>query len=163
MSEPKFENSSRRQKFRHDVLIIGGGAAGLSLALRLPGHLRIAIIAKGTETASSTYYAHGGISAVLRQDDSYDAHIADTLDAGGGLCDEAAVRFTIEHGPENIRWLAQLGVPFTADTRPDGSKSWHLTREGGHSQRRVIHAADATGRAMDPHGDEFAWGARRSF
>jgi L-aspartate oxidase len=143
------DETVHRQSFRHDVLIIGGGAAGLSLALRLPPDTRIAIIAKGDETAGSTYYAQGGISAVLRREDSVDAHIADTLNAGAGLCDEQAVRFTVEHGPDNIRWLTSLGVPFTADTYPDGSKSWHLTREGGHSHRRVIHAADATGRALE--------------
>ena len=143
------DDSGHRQKFRHDVLIIGGGAAGLSLALRLPDTLRVAIITKGDETESSTYHAQGGVSAVLRKDDSYASHIADTLDAGGGLCDPAAVQFTVEHGPDNIRWLTELGVPFTADSHPDGSKSWHLTREGGHSQRRVIHAADATGRALE--------------
>jgi L-aspartate oxidase len=146
---PKRSNSSNRQSFRHEVLIIGGGAAGLSLALHLAHHARIAVITKGPEESGSTYHAQGGISAVLRPDDSYESHITDTLNAGGGLCDEEAVKFTIEHGPETIRWLADLGVPFTADRHKDGSKSYHLTREGGHSHRRVIHAADATGQALE--------------
>ncbi|MCW9012214.1 MAG: L-aspartate oxidase [Gammaproteobacteria bacterium] len=143
------KNPKHRQSFRHEVLIIGGGAAGLSLALRLAHHARIAVIAKGPEDSGSTYYAQGGISAVLRSDDSFESHIADTLNAGADLCDEEAVRFTIEHGPENIQWLADLGVPFTADKYKNGTKSYHLTREGGHSHRRVIHAADATGKAME--------------
>ena len=146
---PKISNSNSRQSFRHEVLIIGGGAAGLSLALHLAHHARIAVIAKGPEDSGSTYHAQGGISAVLRPDDSFDSHIEDTLKAGGGLCSEEAVKFTIEHGPENIQWLADLGVPFTADRHKDGSKSYHLTREGGHSHRRVIHAADATGKALE--------------
>ncbi len=143
------KSSNSRQSFQHEVLIIGGGAAGLSLALRLAHHARIAVIAKGPEDSGSTYYAQGGISAVLRPDDSYESHVADTLNAGGGLCDEAAVKFTIEKGPENIQWLADLGVPFSTDQHKDGSKSYHLTREGGHSHRRVIHAADHTGQALE--------------
>ncbi len=146
---PKSSNSKSRQSFHHEVLIIGGGAAGLSLALHLAHHARIAVITKGPENSGSTFHAQGGISAVLRPDDSYKSHIDDTLNAGGGLCDEEAVKFTIEHGPENIQWLADLGVPFTADRHKDGSKSYHLTREGGHSHRRVIHAADATGQALE--------------
>ena len=143
------ENSNSRQSFQHEVLIIGGGAAGLSLALHLAHHARIAVIAKGPEDSGSTYYAQGGISAVLRPDDSFESHIADTLNAGGGLCDEDAVRFTVENAPESIQWLADLGVPFTTDRHKDGSKSYHLTREGGHSHRRVIHAADHTGQALE--------------
>ncbi len=143
------KDSNNRHSFRHEVLIIGGGAAGLSLALRLAPHAHIAVIAKSRENASSTYHAQGGISAVLRKEDSFESHIADTLNAGAGLCDEAAVRFTIEHGPENIQWLADLGVPFTTDQHKNGSKHYHLTREGGHSHRRVIHAADATGKALE--------------
>ncbi len=138
-----------RQSYRHEVLIIGGGAAGLTLALNLPRHLKVAVITKENQTEGSTYYAQGGISAVLREDDSFESHIQDTLNAGGGLCDEAAVRFTVENGPESIDWLSSLGVPFTTDQHANGRKSWHLTREGGHSHRRVIHAADATGKALE--------------
>ncbi len=141
--------SNNRQSFRHDVLIIGGGAAGLSLALHLDPSARIAVITKERDSLGSTYYAQGGISAVLRPDDSYESHIADTMNAGVGLCDPEAVKFTVEHGPKNIHWLAELGVPFTTDQHQNGSRSYHLTREGGHSHRRVIHAADATGKALE--------------
>jgi len=140
---------SNRQSFRHEVLIIGGGAAGLTLALNLPSHMKVAVITKDSETSGSTYYAQGGISTVLREDDSFESHINDTLNAGAGLCDEEAVKFTIENGPESINWLSDLGVPFTTDRHADGRKTWHLTREGGHSHRRVIHAADATGKALE--------------
>ena len=138
-----------RQPFRHEVLIIGGGAAGLTLALNLPSHMKVAVITKDSETEGSTYYAQGGISTVLREEDSFESHISDTLDAGGGLCDLDAVKFTIENGPDSISWLSDLGVPFTTDKHADGRKTWHLTREGGHSHRRVIHAADATGKALE--------------
>ncbi|HED36415.1 MAG TPA: L-aspartate oxidase [Gammaproteobacteria bacterium] len=139
---------NNRQTSRHEVLIIGGGAAGLSLALNLPSHMKVAVITKDRDSEGSTYYAQGGISAVLRPDDSFDSHIQDTLNAGSGLCDKKAVQFTVENAPEAIDWLADLGVPFTTDKHRDGKKSWHLTREGGHSHRRVIHAADATGKAL---------------
>jgi L-aspartate oxidase len=128
----------------HDVLIIGSGAAGLTLALKLDPSLRIAVLSKAELTDASTYYAQGGVAAVLDETDSTELHVADTLVAGAGLCHEDAVKFTVENGPDAIRWLIGQGVSFTlnADEQP------HLTREGGHSHRRIIHAADATGRAI---------------
>lgn len=133
---------------QHDVLVIGSGAAGLSLALRLAANGPVAIVSKGLVNEGCTYYAQGGISAVLAEEDSFQSHIDDTMNAGAGLCDAESVRFTIEHGPENIHWLEQLGVPFTKESGPDGTRTLHLTREGGHSCRRVVHAADATGVAL---------------
>ena len=133
---------------QHDVLIIGSGAAGLSLALRLASNGSIAIISKEELSSGSTYYAQGGISAVLSEEDFFESHIDDTINAGAGLCDADSVRFTIEHGPENIRWLQQLGVPFSKEIAPNGQRVLHLTREGGHSFRRVVHAEDATGKAL---------------
>jgi len=140
---------NNRQTKRVEVLIIGGGAAGLSLALSLPADMNIAVITKDHETEGSTYYAQGGISAVLRESDSFESHIEDTMNAGGGLCDELAAKFTVENGPDAINWLSDLGVPFTTDKHINGKRTWHLTREGGHSHRRVIHAADATGKALE--------------
>lgn len=137
-----------------DVLIIGSGASGLSLALHLPEHLNIAVLSKGSITTGSTYYAQGGISAVLNDEDSVDSHVADTLEAGAGLCNEEVVRYTVENGPEAIRWLAELGVDFTRE--PDEPDTLHLTREGGHSHRRVVHADDATGRAVETSLEECA-------
>ncbi|MGM0680399.1 MAG: L-aspartate oxidase [Pseudomonadota bacterium] len=130
-----------------DVLVIGGGAAGLSLALRLADDYSVALIAKGILKEGSTFYAQGGVAAVLGPDDTLESHIEDTLEAGGGLCDEKVVRYTVQHGAENIRWLINKGLAFTRDEKqPD---EYHLTREGGHSHRRVIHATDATGKAIE--------------
>ncbi|KAA6185761.1 L-aspartate oxidase [Thiohalocapsa marina] len=134
---------------RHDVLIIGSGAAGLSLALRLGGELSIGIISKRELREGNTLYAQGGISAVLDAADSVESHVQDTLDAGAGLCDADRVRLVVERGPENIRWLLKEGVKFTRDEDARASDGYHLTREGGHSHRRVVHAADATGRAVE--------------
>jgi len=135
--------------FRHDVLIIGSGAAGLTTALRLPDDCRIALLSKGELTSASTYYAQGGVAAVLDQEDSLESHVADTHVAGGGLCHDDAVRYTVENGPDAIRWLIDLGVDFTRLAgNNEGSLPYHLTREGGHSHRRIIHAADATGHAV---------------
>jgi L-aspartate oxidase len=138
----------------HDVLIIGSGAAGLTLALSLPDHLIIAILSKDVLTDGSTFYAQGGISAVLDEADSFESHIADTLDSGAGLCIEDVVRDVVEKGPEAIDWLIKAGVPFTrednsTDNNIEGTAGLHLTREGGHSNRRVAHAADASGRAIE--------------
>ena len=133
----------------HDVLIIGSGAAGLSLALRLEPHLRIAVVAKRELEETNTYYAQGGISAVLDEADSVASHVRDTLDAGAGLCDEETVQRVVEQGPQNIDWLLKGGVHFTRDDTSSSSGGYHLTREGGHSHRRVIHAADATGREVE--------------
>jgi len=138
----------------YDVLIIGSGAAGLSLALNLPETLKIAILSKEELTEGSTYYAQGGISAVLDKSDSFQSHIEDTLDSGASLCDEDVVRYVVEQGPEAIDWLLKAGVPFTREDNPidnniEGIKGLHLTREGGHSNRRVAHAADASGRAIE--------------
>ncbi|MDH4134061.1 MAG: L-aspartate oxidase [Gammaproteobacteria bacterium] len=132
-----------------DVLIVGSGLAGLSLALRLADTTRVTLLAKAEMTQGSSLYAQGGIAAVLGDDDSFEAHIEDTLRAGAGLCHRDAVKFTVEHGPEAIRWLIEQGVGFTREIGPDGKFRYHLTREGGHSQRRVIHADDATGKALE--------------
>jgi len=131
-----------------DILIIGSGAAGLTLALELADQARIMIISKAALDAGSSQYAQGGISAVLSDDDSLDSHVDDTLIAGAGLCDPEAVRFTVTQGPERIAWLIEQGVPFTRVTDSQGHFNYHLTREGGHSHRRVIHAQDATGSAV---------------
>jgi L-aspartate oxidase len=132
-----------------DVLIFGSGAAGLTLALRLPEYVRVAVLAKGTQSEGCTLYAQGGISAVTEETDTFESHIADTLDAGASLNNPDTVRFTIERAPAAIRWLVDLGVPFTRDSETSKYDNFHLTREGGHSTRRVVHAADATGRAME--------------
>lgn len=133
-----------------DVLIIGGGAAGLTLALHLGQNARIALITKAALSEGATFYAQGGISAVLDKSDTLDSHIADTEQAGAGLCDPQVVRFAVERGEACVQWLVECGVPFTREIHPeDGRVHYHLTREGGHSHRRVIHAADATGQAIE--------------
>ncbi|MBB3104415.1 L-aspartate oxidase [Azomonas macrocytogenes] len=138
------------QYYSHDVLIIGSGAAGLTLALNLPDSLRIAVISKDKLSNCSTFWAQGGVAAVLDNTDTVESHVADTLVAGGGLCREDAVRFTVERSREAIQWLIDEGVPFTRDdSASEGSGfEFHLTREGGHSRRRIIHAADSTGAAI---------------
>ena len=131
------------QLHEHDVLIIGSGAAGLTTALQLSQDYSVAVISKGIVSEGSTYYAQGGVAAVLDEYDSIESHIEDTLNAGGGLCHEDVVRFTVERSGAVIDWLVSLGVQFDKE-----GNDFHLTKEGGHSHRRVIHAADATGREI---------------
>jgi len=135
-------------QYKFDVIIVGSGAAGLSAALHLPGSLKVAVVAKTSGEQQSSYWAQGGISAVLEPDDSIDQHTEDTIEAGAGLCDEAVVRLCADAGRENIEWLANLGMPFSRDRQDISNSGFHLTREGGHSRRRVVHAADATGKAL---------------
>ncbi|MGZ8226858.1 MAG: L-aspartate oxidase [Methylococcaceae bacterium] len=133
----------------YDVLIIGSGGAGLSLALKLAEHsVRVAVLSKFALTSGSTYYAQGGISAVFDAEDSIESHIEDTLDAGAGLCNLDIVRLTVTHGKSSIDWLRQQGVAFTEERTATGEKILHLNREGGHSHRRIVHTADATGKAV---------------
>jgi L-aspartate oxidase len=129
-----------------DVLIIGSGLAGLSAALKLADRRRVAIITKKALLEGASTRAQGGIAAVLADDDSLDEHIQDTLTAGAGLCDPVTTRHVVEHGKQAIDWLIAQGVPFTQDT--SNGSGYHLTREGGHSHRRIIHVADATGSAV---------------
>lgn len=131
---------------KFDVVIVGSGLAGLSVALHLAQTRKVAIISKRELLDGASNWAQGGIAAVLDSGDSHDQHIDDTLVAGAGLCDEAATRYIVEHGREAIEWLIEQGVPFTRDESAE--LGFHLTREGGHSQRRIIHAADATGHAV---------------
>lgn len=129
-----------------DVIIIGSGLAGQSLALRLADHKKVALITKRRLTDSASAWAQGGIAAVLDPSDSVASHVADTFDAGAGLCDPKATHFVIENSARAIQWLIDRGVPFTRE--PGSPTGYHLTREGGHSHRRIIHAADATGAAV---------------
>ncbi|MBU9425657.1 L-aspartate oxidase [Burkholderia gladioli] len=129
-----------------DVAIVGSGLAGLSVALNLAQTRKVALIAKRSMMEGASDYAQGGIAAVLDSADSVENHVSDTLIAGGGLCDETTTRFIVEHGRAAIEWLISQGVPFTRDAAAE--LGFHLTREGGHSHRRIIHAADATGHAV---------------
>ncbi len=145
----------------HDVLVIGGGAAGLSLALKIAEFAKVTILSKSSLHQGSTYYAQGGIAAVLDTQDSESSHVEDTLMAGAGLCHKDIVEYAVSRGPECIEWLMQQGVAFslldkdkdndhasTNSNKPSTFSDFHLSQEGGHSHRRVIHAADATGKAI---------------
>ena len=128
-----------------DVLIIGSGLAGLTLALRTAEHKNVCLVSKRSINDTASDWAQGGIAAVLNDEDSIENHVRDTLVAGGGLCDEAVTRMVAEHAKESVEWLIEQGVGFT---REHDNSGYHLTREGGHSHRRIIHAADATGHAV---------------
>ncbi|MCH9769626.1 MAG: L-aspartate oxidase [Gammaproteobacteria bacterium] len=128
----------------YDVVIIGSGAAGLGLALSLPKQVKIAIISKANLLAGSSMYAQGGIAAVMDKTDSFESHINDTIKTGAGLCNPQAVRCTVENGRHAIEWLIAQGVEFTRGQ----NNAFHLNQEGGHSHRRLLHAADHTGKVV---------------
>ena len=127
-----------------DVLILGSGAAGLTAALELAQTRRVVVLAKAGLADGATSWAQGGIAAVLEPGDTFESHIDDTMVAGAGLNNRETVEFVVENAPEAIRRLAELGVPFN----PASDDQWHLTREGGHSHRRIVHVDDATGWAV---------------
>lgn len=135
-----------------DVLVIGSGAAGLSLALHVADHASVAVLSKNKLSSGSTSWAQGGIAAVLDDRDTKESHIEDTLNAGGGLCEYDAVKFVVDQGKEAINWLIENGTDFTKYSAVNNEKAvegdYHLTKEGGHSFRRVIHNADATGKEV---------------
>ena len=126
-----------------DILIVGSGAAGLTAALNLADRFKVTVLAKGKLHEGSTAWAQGGIAAVLEPGDTFDSHIEDTMVAGAGLNDRATVEFVVENAPAAIERLQKLGVPFATE-----GNMLHLTREGGHSHRRIVHVADATGWAV---------------
>jgi L-aspartate oxidase len=134
-----------------DFLILGSGIAGLSFALKVAPHGRVAIVTKKNQAESNTNYAQGGIASVTGKDDSFELHVRDTLEAGAGLCKEPVVRTIVEEGPARIQDLIQLGMKFseTEQLARDGSRELDLGREGGHSRRRILHARDMTGHEIE--------------
>jgi L-aspartate oxidase len=133
------------EPYAHDVIVLGSGAAGLTAALTLAERFRVAVLAKGELNAGSTAWAQGGIAAVLEPGDTFESHIEDTMVAGAGLNHRATVEYVVENAAAAIERLAALGVPFNPG---EAGVRWHLTREGGHSHRRIVHVDDATGWAV---------------
>ncbi len=134
---------------RFDFLVLGSGLAGLHYALRVADVGDVAIITKRKATDSATDWAQGGIAAVMDPSDSFEAHVRDTLNAGAGLCHVDTVRFVVERGPEAIHGLRKSGVEFDPARQPGGPVPFDLTREGGHTRRRILHRRDATGREIE--------------
>ena len=132
-----------------DVLVIGSGAAGLSVALRLAERHNVIVLSKGPVSEGSTFYAQGGIAAVFDETDSVESHVEDTLIAGAGIVERQAAEFVASNARQCVQWLIDQGVAFDMQVDAQGSESYHLTREGGHSHRRILHAADATGKEVE--------------
>lgn len=139
-------NTQTSDIFSSDILIIGSGAAGLSAALKLSEKYRVSVISKTNLSSGSTYWAQGGIAAVLDKTDSVESHVNDTLVAGAGLCHQSTVERVVSNSGDAVNWLLQMGVEFSTDNEEEGNL--HLTKEGGHSHRRIIHSDDATGKAV---------------
>ena len=142
---------SSAQTHSFDFIVLGSGVAGLTYALQVAAHGRVAIITKKNRADSNTNWAQGGIASVTSREDSFELHVRDTLEAGAGLCRESAVRTIVEEGPERIAELIRLGARFSERDIPGGGgrRELDLTKEGGHSKRRILHAADATGREIE--------------
>ncbi|MEO3739370.1 L-aspartate oxidase [Kosakonia oryzendophytica] len=136
-------------EFSCDVLVIGSGAAGLSVALRLAAQHRVIVLSKGPISEGSTFYAQGGIAAVFDETDSIESHVEDTLIAGAGIVDRQAAEFVAGNARQCVQWLIDQGVLFDTEVTANGEPGYHLTREGGHSHRRILHAADATGKEVE--------------
>ena len=146
--QPNTKSLRVEANLEFDFLVLGSGVAGASLALKLSRLGSVALVCKETLFETNTRYAQGGIASVFGKDDTYDSHVADTLVAGSGLCHEEVVRKVVEAGPEAIQDLIDLGVEFTPRTDPEDPFEYHLTKEGGHSARRIIHSDDFTGAAV---------------
>lgn len=138
-----------RPELSCNVLVIGSGAAGLSVALRLAQHHNVIVLSKGPMSEGSTFYAQGGIAAVFDETDSVESHVEDTLIAGAGIVERYAAEFVASNARQCVQWLIDQGVAFDTQVDSAGSESYHLTREGGHSHRRILHAADATGKEVE--------------
>src|SRR5215510_10393391 len=134
-----------------DFVVLGSGIAGLTFALKVAPYGRVAIITKKDRAESNTNYAQGGIAAVTSKEDSFESHVRDTLEAGAGLCREDVVRSIVQEGPARIAELIALGMKFSEREIPSasGRRELDLGREGGHSQRRILHAKDVTGREIE--------------
>src|SRR5574339_633436 len=134
-----------------DYLVLGSGIAGLTFALKVAAHGRVAIVTKKDRAESNTNYAQGGIAAVTSSEDSFELHVRDTLTAGAGLCQETVLRAIVEEGPARIAELIALGMKFSEAETPDGhgGRQLDLGKEGGHSRRRILHAKDVTGREIE--------------